>query len=304
LDQPYWVIELLLGAALVGLPCVTIDKSNDWTSHSPTTLVPVYVGVSLILVSTATFLLKFLENVKVSADTGVDVTRVIEKDGVLSTVVAGCEVRVINGRIENFNQSEDCVIVLPCNEYFDDECAADTKSALGVYVNKVFQGQAKDFMLGVQDQCRAKWGRGTTRQKTETHQAESFGAGRSLLFRNPLGRIVSVALISTTTQRAGEGLTGRIRYMFEGLSELAVLLADTRIREIAMPVLGSGHGGIEPPLALVGLLLAVAEVARYGQGSQRSNVVTIVVYQKDENSSPQVDPVVVRRALALIGSRK
>jgi hypothetical protein len=33
-----------------------------------------------------------------------------------------------------------------------------------------------------------------------------------------------------------------------------------------MPILGVGHAGIYKPLALVGLLLAVAEAARYGQG--------------------------------------
>jgi len=32
--------------------------------------------------------------------------------------------------------------------------------------------------------------------------------------------------------------------------------------EVVMPVLGSGHGGIDPPMAFVGLVLAIAEVAR------------------------------------------
>jgi len=46
-------------------------------------------------------------------------------------------------------------------------------------------------------------------------------------------------------------------------------LADARLTEVVMPLMGAGHGHIEKPLALVGLLLAIAEVARYGQGSQR-----------------------------------
>ena len=66
--------------------------------------------------------------------------------------------------------------------------------------------------------------------------------------------------------------------------------------------MGSGHGGVDPPLALVGLVGALAEAARYAQGSQRLKKVTIVVYRRDAKSKPQVDPVVVRRALALIGS--
>ena len=69
-----------------------------------------------------------------------------------------------------------------------------------------------------------------------------------------------------------------------------------------MPILGAGHGGIDPPLAFVGLLLAVAEAARYGQGGQRLRRVTIVVFKRDADSPAVVDRVVIRRALALIGS--
>jgi len=78
-----------------------------------------------------------------------------------------------------------------------------------------------------------------------------------------------VALVSTTTQRAGEGLSSRISYLFDGMRALVERLADARLTEVVMPLMGAGHGHIEKPLALVGLLLAIAEVARYGQGSQR-----------------------------------
>jgi hypothetical protein len=63
------------------------------------------------------------------------------------------------------------------------------------------------------------------------------------------------------------------------MQELMKCLADARLNEVLMPVLGSGHGRIDPPLALVGLLLAVAEAARYGQGSQRLRSVTVVAFK-------------------------
>ena len=88
------------------------------------------------------------------------------------------------------------------------------------------------------------------------------------------------------------------------MNDLFERLADARVSEVTMPILGAGHGGIGAPLALVGLLLAIAEVARYGQGGQRLKKVTIVVFKKDAESSPEVDNIVVRRTLALIASRK
>jgi hypothetical protein len=143
---------------------------------------------------------------------------------------------------------------------------------------------------------------GKPQQKTDTQQAQSFGAGKCLLLRRPLGRSASIALVSSTTQRAGQGLASKISYLFDGMQELVKCLADARLNKVIMPILGAGHGRIDPPLALVGLLLAVAEAARYGQGSQRLETVTIVVFRRDASTPASVDPAVIRRALALIGS--
>jgi hypothetical protein len=139
-------------------------------------------------------------------------------------------------------------------------------------------------------------------QSRDHARAESYGVGRCLLLLNPLRRSAPVALVSTTTQRAGQGLATQISYLFAGMRELVAKLADARLNEVAMPVLGAGHGRVDAPLALVGLLLAVAEAARYGQGSQRLRKVTIVVFKRDSHTPAQVDRTVVRRALALLGS--
>jgi hypothetical protein len=215
--------------------------------------------------------------------------------------VAGCEIRVINGRLEDYTKDPNIAVVLPCNEYFDDECVDDPKSALGAYVNSTFQGQVPQFVSLMKDECRKRLGPGSKQPKTEDEVAMSYGVARCLLLTKPLGRDVTVALLSTTTQRVGQ-LHSRISYLFDGMRDLLSRLGGTRINEAVMPVLGSGHGGVDPPLAFVGLVAALAEAARYAQGSQRLRKVTIVVYRRDAKSNPQVDSVVVRRALALISS--
>jgi hypothetical protein len=92
--------------------------------------------------------------------------------------------------------------------------------------------------------------------------------------------------------------------LLEGAVKLNGGLADKRITEVAMPLLGGGHGGIHPLLALIGLVLAIAEATRYGQRSQRLKMVTIINFKKDSYTTPEVDRMVVRRALALVGSQK
>jgi hypothetical protein len=87
------------------------------------------------------------------------------------------------------------------------------------------------------------------------------------------------------------------------MRELFALLADARLNDVAMPVMGAGHGGIDPPLALVGLLLAVAEAARYGPERQRQKKVTIIVFRRTPTDPPEVAPGVIRRTLALIANK-
>lgn len=303
---PYWSIALILGVALVAFPCVTIDKDYHWETHEPHTLILVAIGVFLLAISLVTYGIALRSKNKSGAEeigTGFDLTHVKESDGVLWTTVGGCEIRVIGGRIEDYAHKAGLAIVLPCNEYFDDRCVVDTRSALGAYVNRVFDGRTAAFISLTKDECGKKLGPGDQQQKTDNERAESFGAGQCLLLIRPLDHSVPIALVSTTTQRAGQGLAAQISYLFNGMRELVKRLADERINEVVMPLLGAGHGQIDPPLALVGLLLAVAEAARYGQGGQRLKRVTIVVFRKDADHPAEVDQAVVRRALALIGSR-
>jgi Domain of unknown function (DUF6430) len=305
IKQPYWAISLILGVVLISFPCVTIDKDYHWMSHPPKTLWPVFVGLPLLLVSAAGFLLSFREKragKEEDIGRGLDLTRVKERDGALWTSVNGCEIHVRQGQIQNCAFDSGTAIVLPCNEYFDDLCVRDSRSALGAYAEKVFEGQVDEFSSLIIEEAAQQLGPGAEYKKTVKVTARSFGPGKCVLLLKPLNRSVPIALVSTTTQRADEGLLARISYLFDGMRELVKRLADARITEVTMPVLGSGHGRIDPPLALVGLLLAVAEVARYGKGGQRLRKVTIIVFKPEGDTPAAVDPFVVRRALALVGT--
>jgi hypothetical protein len=72
---------------------------------------------------------------------GVDLSRVKESDGALSTMVGDCEIRVVTGRIEDQAHMPGSAIALPSNEYFDDECVRDPRSALGAYVGGSLKGR-------------------------------------------------------------------------------------------------------------------------------------------------------------------
>src|SRR5262245_41973287 len=120
-NQPAWALVIFLACALAALPCITIDKDYKLATHPPTTYWPIAIGV--LLAATA-FVYAFLTLAgrDVPANGGLDLTKVKESGDVLSTIVNGCEIRVVTGRIEDYPTQTGAAIVLPCNEYFDDQC--------------------------------------------------------------------------------------------------------------------------------------------------------------------------------------
>lgn len=302
--QPFWIVALAIGGILVALSCASFDKQEHWSAHAPDSYWLLGIGLGLLGLSAGAYgfaqWLNYITRKDLLEGAGLDLTKVREVDGVISTRVGGCEIRIVCGRIEDQRLDAKTAMVLPCNEYFDNLCVEDTGTALGAYVHRNFDGDAGEFAELISKQCVETLGTGTHYQKTDHERAVSFGIGRCLLLQSPLNHSVTVALVSTATQRAGQGLAARISYLFDAMRGLVARLADARLASITMPILGSGKGGIHAPLALVGLLLAVAEAARYSEAGRQLKTVTVVVFQADRNQPAVVDPVVIRRALALI----
>jgi hypothetical protein len=298
LQLPYPTTLLLLGVVVFLLPFISFDGSWKPSAHAAATYIPVWTGTAFMFSSLAIFTWEKIAGMKLGD--GLDLSHVTEADGVYATTVNGCEIRVVLGRIEHHIEGP---IALPCNEFFDDHCAADPHGALGAYVDAVFRNRLGEFNKLVAEQCAKQFTTGMEMAKTSTERAISYGDGHCLLIERPLDHATPVALVSTSRQRPSEGISARISALFNGMRELFEKFADATLQEVTMPVFGGGRGGIDPSMALVGLLLAVAEAARNGQGGQKLKRATIVVFRRDENSLPQVDIVVIKRALGLISAR-
>jgi Domain of unknown function (DUF6430) len=228
--------------------------------------------------------------------------RVTESGGAIKTHIGVHEIQVVYGEIDKIPLHDFEVVALPCNEYFDNLCSGDTRSALGAFVESYFPGQADEFSNLISERCTATLGEGKTFQKTSTEAANSFGVGSSILLRKPLGFAHSVALVATTTQRAGQGLSGRVSYLFAAMHNLFATLADARLNRVLMPLMGAGHGGISPQLALVGILLALAEATRAGTELQGAKKITVVIYRSTTHEQLSISPADIRRALALVAN--
>lgn len=170
IKQPYWVITLILGVSLVVSTCISLDKNHYWITHSPNTYILVVFGSALIVLSIVAFAASLILPIFLRRDDsgGLDLRRVRETDGYLWTRVDDCEIRIKYGRVEECVHTSEAVVVLPCNEYFDDECINDRRSALGAYINRIFEGQFSSFSSLIREECSRKLGMGTQQKKDRT----------------------------------------------------------------------------------------------------------------------------------------
>jgi hypothetical protein len=191
------------------------------------------------------------------------------------------------------------VVALPANEFFDDECVNDHRSSLGAYIQHAFGGRIPELQAVIADRLRKAPFELVERKPNEMHK--SYGVARCVYLESPLSSGRRIILTSITTQRPGIGLRSEARYLFAGMKAIVQEMNDHRLSDLTLPIMGSGHGGVEPELALLYLLLSCKAVI---DDPQRSGAhvrsVTIVVFRKDSNTPPAIQPHVVQRILTLV----
>lgn len=207
------------------------------------------------------------------------------KNDILSVKIERACINIHFCKIEEVEKIDDAVVVLPANEYFDDDCIKDKKSSLGAYVDKYFKNQISEFQKVVSNELSAKNVPATEKYKKEGEEPQnSYGIGTCVLLEKPINTSEKVLLVSVTEQRAGLGLYSNISFVYKAVNSIYKKATDNRIRNIYVPLLGSGHGGLNKRIALLSLVTAFAELIEKDRGN-KIQTLNIVVY----NSGKHID---------------
>lgn len=218
----------------------------------------------------------------------------ITPDGYCVTL-GSLHVRVAFGRLElMLEPAEDCLMALPANEFFDDECIHDNRSALGAFVQHHFPGRTLDLQALVAAALAGKVSSQVDKYPGET--AASYGIGKCVYLENPLEKRVRLAMVAVTTQRANAGLQAKASYIFEAALSLSQLMANHRLTRLYMPVIGSGHGGLKPETGLICLLLAFSELQKQ-LGHRHLREINFVVYRPNSDAVPIISESSARNLL-------
>jgi O-acetyl-ADP-ribose deacetylase (regulator of RNase III) len=186
-------------------------------------------------------------------------------------------VLIETGRIQNYRTADTrTVISLPANEYFDDECISDTNSSLGAFVQHHFEDSVADFVRQVQAELAEIPSQRAPR--AERRIENSYGIGEAIFLNlSPDYRLI---LVSATTERAGIGLRAEPHFLYAALRGIAETMNERRLNSLIMPVLGSGHGGMPLPIALLFNLLTARSILAEDLGRHMREI-RIVVFDGD-----------------------
>lgn len=208
------------------------------------------------------------------------------------------DLRIRFGRIgESDTKEPGSVVALPATEFFDDDCASDMRSALGAYLNLAFPGKIPEVQRAIFDQLKGKKTEMVEREPGTFY--ESYGVGKCIYLDNILGSGRRVILVSITTKRAGVGIRCEPHFLFKAMNAICQTINDHRLDHLEIPVMGSGHGGLEPELALLYLLLAIRAIVESDSGIRAHlKSVSIVVFQKDPTAEPSIPQGKVARILS------
>jgi hypothetical protein len=188
---------------------------------------------------------------------------------------------------------EVCMVALPANEFFDDECIHDPESALGAFMQHHFKGRITD----IQALVKAALANEPTKrvQKRPGKTASSYGVGKCIFLDRPLSSRLRIAMVSVTTDRADVGLRADVAYLFDAAASVQRVMANHRIARVYIPILGGGHGGLRAEVSLISMLIAFGELHR--ESAHNLKEVNIVVFRRSKTTAPSVSEAIIKRVL-------
>jgi hypothetical protein len=224
-------------------------------------------------------------------------SKISKNDLGFGTKISTTTINILFGRLETLSEnSEESMVVLPANEFFDDECIRDNKSALGAYINHKFTNQDKQIEELISSHLQDY--KCTEIEKEVGVTQKSYGVGEGVFLKKPLGSSQPILFIAATTKRAKEGLRAEMSYIFQAMRKIQHIAADNRINSAYIPIMGSGHGGLKKEVALFALLLAVCDSITKPNGHHLKTI-NIVIFQSDEKEKPLISRMISKRLLRI-----
>jgi O-acetyl-ADP-ribose deacetylase (regulator of RNase III) len=265
-------VLLLLGSI------IEYDKTQGLSLHGKVNWIISGLGFVLVILAVVIFLLTQRQT---KAHAELDYKKGIEiKRGELSILIKAGEIQLLQ------NLTRNSAIVLPSNTTFVDDCATDKRSSLGAFFTDHFPAEIANLpalFTQVLDSAGIK--------PTANGQ---YAPGTTVILPAEFEKPAKIVITASTSRIPGTGITSDPYIICRCVEEILRVTADHRVDALHLPILGSGHGGIDRGLALLFLLLALLHFSKSYHHIRKIN---IIVHPKDVDGLNQSKEL--RQILAL-----
>lgn len=254
---PHFMI--FLGLLAIGFSFTTFEKGFHFPTAKPNWIF-FFVGIVFILLG---LILHFIEFEKK--------TKKLKDKSVLKFNSTTLTIKV--GDIQDENElTNDSAFVLPANTSFADDCVTDTKSALGAFFNKHYPEKIPTFSQNLQTILKTK--------NIKPIEDIYYKPSTILILPEEYSIKSKVILIASSVRSTGSGFRTDPSIINNCIFNLFKETADKRISTFYLPIIGSGHAGLDITEALN---LLVLTIKFHSKNFHHPKNIYIFVREKDKN---------------------
>jgi len=275
---PLEKLFLILGVVLVLLSFSHISRKDKWDFELIQSPNPWLLCIGIGLIAICIYCTLRTKIPRLSSVKGIP-------NGHRLKLSPSLTIDIVMGNIENIESiGPHGAFVLPSNTTLDDECINDTRSALGAF----FQ---KHFPTGIEKIQQMITNEADNIMEQSKEAASEYVPGTTIFLDRPLGTQHKILVTAVTRFSHEEGFKADTLSIIASMKGVFRASAGHRISELCLPVIGTGHGGLDFSAALSLMLVHSVNCVMH-EGANHIKHIIIVVYDPDNSRQSKVQKVI------------
>ncbi len=172
----------------------------------------------------------------------------------------------------SFNEEAvDIAVVLPVNNSFKDDCVYDEKSATGAYCLRYYHPKKDKIFSDIDQVLKA--------ENVKKCYDDLYPPATAIFLPDEYNVPVKCILVASTIRTEQKGIFTHPFIICESIRNIFKITANKKIKTIYIPILGSGHGGLDFNDSL---LLMIISFKFYSKKYHHIKCVNLVINKKDK----------------------
>ncbi|OYD17267.1 hypothetical protein CH330_00575 [candidate division WOR-3 bacterium JGI_Cruoil_03_51_56] len=278
LNAPTVNMLVFFGILLIVFSFFTFDGLKNFTLTSSPRFPMFIIGCILTLGGVTIFILTREErriNKKARIEDGIPI-----KSGRIL-------VKLKIGKIQEIlGLDETTAVALPANTTFIDDCITDANSALGAFFLKHYPNKISKVTQDIERQLE--------RLGHQKNENGLYSPGTTIILPPEYDIPAKAIITASTIRKEISGIRAEPSTVCECIRQIFMITADKKISKLYIPILGSGHGGLDINEALLFLVVAIKHYSKYYHHLKSIDIIV------NENDVPKLKDIYRLQYLMLL----